>query len=48
MDVGDGLGGPDRIDDAHVGVHHRLQHLVLRHRRERQGERGQRRDKASQ
>ena len=46
MDVGDGLRGPDRIDHAHIGVHHGAQHLflVLRHRRQRQDER----DKADQ
>jgi hypothetical protein len=32
MDVGDRLGGPDRIDDAHVGVHHGLEHFLLRRR----------------
>jgi hypothetical protein len=41
MDVGDGLGGPDRIDHAHVGMQHRAQHLLLRHGRERQAERDQ-------
>ena len=30
MDVGDRLGGPHWIDDAHIGMHHRLEYLFLR------------------
>ena len=30
VDVGDGLGGPHRVDDAHIGMHHGAQHFFLR------------------
>ena len=29
VDAGDGLGGPDRINDAHIGVHYGAQDLFL-------------------
>jgi hypothetical protein len=29
VDAGDGLGGPDRIEGAHVGMQNGPQHLLL-------------------